>query len=29
MLLYGDKAHFEIKNNSDDMVEAIVTMPAV
>jgi two-component system, LytTR family, sensor kinase len=28
MLLYGDKAHFEIKNNSDNMVEAIVTMPA-
>jgi two-component system, LytTR family, sensor kinase len=29
MLLYGDKAHFEIKNNSDNMVEAIVTIPAV
>jgi LytS/YehU family sensor histidine kinase len=28
MLLYGDKARFEIKNNSDNMVEAIVTMPA-
>jgi sensor histidine kinase YesM len=28
MLLYGDRAHFEIKNNSDNMVEAIVTMPA-
>jgi LytS/YehU family sensor histidine kinase len=29
MLLYGDKANFEIKNNSDNMVEAVVTMPTV
>jgi len=29
MLLYGEKAHFEIKNTSEDMVEATVTMPAV
>lgn len=29
MLLYGDKAHFEIRNNNDYMVEAIVQMPAV
>jgi len=29
MLLYGEKAHFEIKNNSDNMVQAIITMPAV
>ena len=29
LLMYGEKAHFEIKNNSDDMVEAIITMPAV
>lgn len=29
MLLYGEKAHFEIKNNSDNMVEATITMPAV
>ena len=29
MLLYGEKAHFEIKNNSDDMVEATITMPLV
>jgi two-component system LytT family sensor kinase len=28
MLLYGEKAHFEIRNNSDNMVEAIITMPA-
>lgn len=27
MLLYGEKAHFEIKNNNDDMVEATITMP--
>lgn len=27
-LLYGDKAHFEIKNRNDNMVEAMVTMPA-
>ncbi len=27
-LLYGDKAHFEIKNSNDNMVEATVTMPA-
>ncbi|MDB5190846.1 MAG: sensor histidine kinase [Segetibacter sp.] len=27
-LLYGEKARFEIRNNSDNMVEAIVTMPA-
>lgn len=27
MILFGEKAHFEIKNNSDDMVEAIVKMP--
>ena len=27
MLLYGEKAHFEIKNNDDDMVEATITMP--
>lgn len=29
MLLYGEKAHFEIKNKSDDMVEAIIRMPAL
>lgn len=29
MLLYGEKAHFEIKNNSDDMVEATITMPVI
>jgi LytS/YehU family sensor histidine kinase len=29
MLLYGEKAHFEIKNKNDNMVEAIITMPAV
>ena len=28
MLLYGEKAHFEIKNNDNNMVEATVTMPA-
>ncbi|MCY7422622.1 MAG: histidine kinase [Chitinophagaceae bacterium] len=28
MLLYGEKAHFEIKNNNENMVEATVTMPA-
>ncbi len=28
MLLYGEKARFEIKNNTDNMVEATVTMPA-
>jgi sensor histidine kinase YesM len=28
-LMYGEKAHFEIKNNSEDMVEAIVKMPAL
>ena len=28
MLLYGEKAHFEIKNSSDNMVEAKVSMPA-
>ena len=28
MLLYGEKARFEIKNNDDNMVEATVTMPA-
>ena len=28
MLLYGEKAHFEIKNTSEDMVEATITMPA-
>lgn len=27
MLLYGDKAHFEIRNASEDMVEATITMP--
>lgn len=27
MLLYGEKAHFEIKNASEDMVEATITMP--
>ena len=27
-LLYGEKAHFEIKNNDDNMVVATVTMPA-
>lgn len=27
MLLYGEKAHFEIKNNNEDMVEATITMP--
>ncbi|MCW3081341.1 histidine kinase [Segetibacter sp.] len=27
MLLYGDKAHFEIKNKSENMVEATVKMP--
>jgi hypothetical protein len=27
--MYGEKAHFEIKNNSEDMVEAIVKMPAL
>ena len=26
-LLYGGKAHFEIKNNNDNMVEAIIIMP--
>lgn len=29
MLLYGEKAHFEIKNNTDNMVEATITMPVV
>ncbi len=29
MLLYGEKARFEIKNSGDDLVEAIVTMPAL
>lgn len=29
MLLYGEKAHFEIKNTSEDMVEATITMPVV
>jgi two-component system LytT family sensor kinase len=29
MLLYGEKAHFEIKNKNDNMVEAIIRMPAV
>jgi len=29
MLLYGEKAHFEIKNTSEDMVEATITMPAL
>jgi sensor histidine kinase YesM len=29
MLLYGEKAHFEIKNNSNNMVEAKVCMPAI
>lgn len=28
MLLYGDKAHFEIRNTGNNMVEAIVRMPA-
>lgn len=28
-LLYGEKAHFEIKNKSDNMVEAIIKMPAL
>jgi LytS/YehU family sensor histidine kinase len=28
MLLYGDKAHFEIRNGDNNMVEATVTMPA-
>lgn len=28
MLLYGEKAHFEIRNNSNNMVEAKVIMPA-
>lgn len=27
-LLYGDKASFQIKNNGDNMVEAVVLMPA-
>lgn len=27
MLMYGDKAHFEIKNKSDNIVEAIIKMP--
>jgi two-component system, LytTR family, sensor kinase len=27
-LLYGEKAHFEIKNKNENMVEATVTMPA-
>ena len=27
MLLYGDKAHFEIRNSDNNMVEATVTMP--
>jgi hypothetical protein len=27
--MYGEKAHFEIKNNSDNMVEAIIKMPAI
>jgi two-component system, LytTR family, sensor kinase len=29
MLLYGEKAKFEIKNKSDNMVEAIIRMPAL
>ena len=29
MLLYGEKAHFETKNASEDMVEATITMPAI
>lgn len=29
MLLYGEKAHFEIKNSSADMVEARVCMPVM
>ena len=29
MLLYGEKAHFEIRNNSDNMVEAKVVMPVI
>ncbi len=29
-LMYGDKAHFEIKNSTDNkMVEAIITMPVI
>ncbi len=28
MLLYGEKAHFEIRNNNENMVEATITMPA-
>jgi two-component system, LytTR family, sensor kinase len=28
-LLYGDKAHFEIKNTGEDMVEATVTLPTI
>jgi LytS/YehU family sensor histidine kinase len=28
-LLYGEKAHFEIRNKNDNMVEAIVKMPAL
>jgi hypothetical protein len=28
MLLYGEKAHFEIKNRNENMVEAKVSMPA-
>ncbi|MDQ6813534.1 MAG: histidine kinase [Bacteroidota bacterium] len=27
MLLYGEKAHFEIKNKSNDLVEATIKMP--
>ena len=29
MLLYGEKAHFEIKNKSDNLVEAVIEMPAI
>lgn len=29
MLLYGDKANFEIKNKNNNMVEAIITMPVL
>ncbi|MDB5248259.1 MAG: sensor histidine kinase [Segetibacter sp.] len=29
MYMYGEKAHFEIKNNSNNMVEAIIKMPAI
>jgi sensor histidine kinase YesM len=28
MLLYGEKAHFEIRNDANNMVEATITMPA-